>query len=140
MTALVWRGKCLRMRPVKGSFRGVACSPEAKPAPSGANGNTVDRYRLKPLQEAIVRPIRESAAESKRKSRIRNQRSFYDRQKAVELGQQALNAEFEKLASSLRMAPHSPHQMILDRMHAMNCKRPGGSTTLLTSPVGNKSH
>jgi putative transposase len=53
------------------SFRGVACSPEAKPAPSGANGNTVDRYRLKPLQEAIVRPIRESEAESKRKSRLR---------------------------------------------------------------------
>jgi hypothetical protein len=59
------------MRPVKGSFRGVACSPEAKPAPSGANGNTVDRYRLKPLQEAIVRPIRESEAESKRKSRAK---------------------------------------------------------------------
>ena len=53
------------MRPGKGSFRGVACSPEAKPAPSGADGNTVDQYRLKPLQEAIVRPIRESEAESK---------------------------------------------------------------------------
>ena len=71
MTALVWPGKCLQMRPGKGSFPGVACSPEAKPAPSGANGNTVDRYRLKPLQEAIVRPIRESEAESKRKSRLR---------------------------------------------------------------------
>ena len=31
MTALVWRGKCLRMRPGKGSFPGVACSQEAKP-------------------------------------------------------------------------------------------------------------
>jgi hypothetical protein len=50
--------------PGKGSFRGVACSPEAKPAPSGANGNTVDRYRLKPLQRGVVRPIRESGAES----------------------------------------------------------------------------
>ncbi len=64
MTALVWRGKCLRIRPGKGSFRGVACSPEAKPAPSGANGNTVDRYRLKPFQKEVVRPIRELEAES----------------------------------------------------------------------------
>ena len=47
----------------KGSFRGVECSPEAKPAPSGANGNTVDRYRLKPLQQAVVRPTRELEAE-----------------------------------------------------------------------------
>ena len=52
------------MRPGKGSFRSVACSPEPKPAPSGANGNTVDRYRLKPLQRAVVRPIRELEAES----------------------------------------------------------------------------
>ena len=39
MTTLVWREKCLRMRPRKRSFRGVACSPEAKtgplPAPLG---------------------------------------------------------------------------------------------------------
>ncbi len=63
MTALVWRGKCLRIRPGKGSFRNVACSPEAKPAPSGANGNNVDRYRLKPLQKEVVRPIRELEAE-----------------------------------------------------------------------------
>src|SRR5271155_3018325 len=32
MTVLVWRGKCLPMRPGKGSFPGVTCSPEAKPA------------------------------------------------------------------------------------------------------------
>jgi hypothetical protein len=67
MTTLVWRGKCLclrGMRPGKGFFRGVACSPEAKPTPSGANGNTVDRYRLKPLQRAVVRPIRELEVES----------------------------------------------------------------------------
>ena len=64
MTALVWRGKCLRMRPGKGSFRGVACSPEAKPAPSGTAGNTVDQYRLKPLLREDVRPIRELESES----------------------------------------------------------------------------
>jgi len=64
MTALVWRGKCLRMRPGKESFQDVACSLEAKPAPSGANGNTVDQYRLKPLQREVVRPIRELEAES----------------------------------------------------------------------------
>jgi hypothetical protein len=54
MTALVWRGTCLRMRPGKGSFRGVACSPEAKPAPSGAAARTGDPNRLKPLQQAVV--------------------------------------------------------------------------------------
>jgi hypothetical protein len=53
MTALVWRGKCLRMRQGKGSFRGVACSPEAKPAPSGAAGNTVDQNRLKPYRQRL---------------------------------------------------------------------------------------
>jgi len=57
MTALVWRGKCLQMRPGRGSFRGVACWPEAKPASSGAAGNTADQYRLKPLQREVVRPI-----------------------------------------------------------------------------------
>jgi hypothetical protein len=64
MTALVWRGKCLRMRPGKGSFPGVACSPEAKPAPSGAAARTGDPNRLKPSQQAAVRPIRELEAES----------------------------------------------------------------------------
>lgn len=45
----------------KGSLRGVARLPEAKPVPSGADGNTVDRYRLKPLQREVVRPTRELA-------------------------------------------------------------------------------
>jgi hypothetical protein len=57
MTVLVWRGKCLPMRPGKGSFPGVTCSPEAKPAPFGAAGRTVDQYRAKPLQREVVRPI-----------------------------------------------------------------------------------
>jgi len=64
MTALVWRGKCLRMRPGKGSFPGVVCSQEAKPAPSGAAARTGDPNRLKPLQQAVVRPIQELEAES----------------------------------------------------------------------------
>jgi len=64
MTALVWRGKCPQMRPGKGSFPGVACSPEAKPAPSGAAARIGDPNRLKPLQQAVVRPIRELEAES----------------------------------------------------------------------------
>ena len=34
--------------PGKRVFRGVACSPEAKPAPSGTAGNTVAQCRLKP--------------------------------------------------------------------------------------------
>ena len=45
MTVLVWRGKCLPMPPGKGSVPGVTCSPEAKPAPFGAAGKTVDQYR-----------------------------------------------------------------------------------------------
>ena len=48
---LVWRGKCLPMRPGKGSFPGVTCSPEAKPAPFGAAGKTVDQYRRSPCRE-----------------------------------------------------------------------------------------
>jgi hypothetical protein len=64
-------GKCLQMHPGKGSFRGVAGSPEAKPAPSGANGNTVDRFRLKRLQKEVVRPIRELEGGSKRESRLK---------------------------------------------------------------------
>jgi hypothetical protein len=35
-----------------------------KPAPSGTAGNTVDQYRLKPLQTEVVRPIRELESES----------------------------------------------------------------------------
>ena len=70
---------------------------------------------------------------------IRNQRSFYNRQKAVELSQQELDAEFEKLAISLRIAPNSPHQMILDRMHSMDCRPAAAVGTVITLPVGNKS-
>ena len=45
--------------PGKRVLSGRACSPEAKPAPSGAAERTVDPNRLKPLQKAVVRPIRE---------------------------------------------------------------------------------
>jgi hypothetical protein len=51
MTALVWRGKCLRMHPGKGSLRGAACSPEAKPAASGAAERTVDPNGLNPCSK-----------------------------------------------------------------------------------------
>ena len=64
MTAPVWRGKCLQIHAGKWSFGALAGSPEAKPAPSAANGNTVDRFRLKPLQKEVVRPIRELEVES----------------------------------------------------------------------------
>jgi hypothetical protein len=66
MTALVWWGKCLWMRSGRGSFRGVACSPEAKPAPSGTAGNTVDQYRLKPLHREVGRPIQQLESESQK--------------------------------------------------------------------------
>jgi cell division protein FtsL len=52
-------------------------------------------------------------------AQVREQRTFDERQKAVEAGQQQLNIEFTKLAISLRMASNSPHEMILDRMRTM---------------------
>jgi hypothetical protein len=36
--------------PRKRVFRGVACSPEAKPASSGTAGHTVEQCRLKPCK------------------------------------------------------------------------------------------
>ena len=50
MTALVWREKCLRNAPAKTVIRGVACSPEANPVPSGAAGNTVGQDGVKPCK------------------------------------------------------------------------------------------
>jgi hypothetical protein len=50
MTAQVWREKCLRTRPRNRSFRGVTCSPEAKPVPSGAAGNAVAQDGVKPCK------------------------------------------------------------------------------------------
>jgi hypothetical protein len=52
MTARVWRGKCLRMRPGKGSFRGLACSPEVNPVPSGAAGSTDDQDGVNLAEES----------------------------------------------------------------------------------------
>ena len=54
MTTLGWREKCLRKRSEKGSFPGVACPPDAKPAPPGTAGNTVDQNRLNPCR---ARPL-----------------------------------------------------------------------------------
>jgi hypothetical protein len=67
-TVLVWRGKCLPMRPWKGSFPGVTCSPEAKPALFGAAGSTVDQYRAKPLQREVVQSICELEQESQNRN------------------------------------------------------------------------
>ena len=43
-------GKVSADAPGKGSFPGVACSPEAKPVPSGAAGNTVGQDGVKPCK------------------------------------------------------------------------------------------
>ena len=48
MMTLGRREKCLRKRSGKGSFTGVGCAPDAKPAPPGAAGSIVDQTRLKP--------------------------------------------------------------------------------------------
>jgi hypothetical protein len=79
MTALVWRGKCLRMRPGKGSFPGVACSPDAKPAPSGAAARTGDPNRLKSGRPAYTGV---GSGESKRKSWL-NQEELHEHKKLM---------------------------------------------------------
>ena len=53
-------------------------------------------------------------------AQLRERRSFEAREEAVQAGQQQLNAEFRTLAISLGMPPESPHEMILNRMDAMN--------------------
>ena len=42
------------MRPGTGSFPGVTCSPDAKPAPFGAAGKTVDQYPGETLAERAL--------------------------------------------------------------------------------------
>jgi hypothetical protein len=64
MTTLVWREEVSADAPGKRVFSERCVLAGGEPAPSGANGNTVDRYRLKPLQRAVVRPIRELDADS----------------------------------------------------------------------------
>jgi hypothetical protein len=55
-------------------------------------------------------------------AQIREQRSFDERQQAVQAHQQELSAKFEKLAISLGMPANSPHEMIMNRMQAINFK------------------
>jgi hypothetical protein len=59
-------------------------------------------------------------------AQVKAQREFDERQRVLETGQQQLNVEFAKLAISLRMAPNSPHEMILDRMRMMNSAQSAG--------------
>jgi hypothetical protein len=68
MTALVWREEVSADAPGKRVFSGRCVLAGGEPAPSGASGNTVDRYRLKPLQRPVVRPIRELEAESQKRN------------------------------------------------------------------------
>jgi hypothetical protein len=56
---------------------GVACQSDAKPAPPGAAGNTVDQYRLNPLQREIVRPIQRLESESQNGNSRSNPRWHY---------------------------------------------------------------
>jgi hypothetical protein len=50
MTTLGRREKCLRNRSEKGHLPALRCPPEAKPAPPGVAGNTVDQNRAKPCR------------------------------------------------------------------------------------------
>jgi hypothetical protein len=60
---------------------------------------------------------------------VREQRSFEERQVAVQAEQQQLNAEFQKIAIALRIPANSPHEMILNRMHAMDTGATAASAT-----------
>ncbi len=46
-----------------GGFPGVVCPTDAKPAPPGAAGNTVEQYRLKPCRERSSRLLRSRVSE-----------------------------------------------------------------------------
>ena len=63
MTTLVWREEVSADALGKKVISERCVLAVAETGPSGANGNTVDRYRLKPLQRAVVGPIRELEAE-----------------------------------------------------------------------------
>ena len=69
---------------------------------------------------------------------VREQRSYEQRQVAVQAEQQQLNAEFQKIAIALQIPPNSPHEMILNRMHAMDTGGAAASTTPTVSRVGTK--
>ena len=62
-------------------------------------------------------------------AKVREQRSFEERQVAVQAEQQQLNAEFQKIAIALRIPANSPHEMILNRMHAMDTGATAASAT-----------
>jgi hypothetical protein len=68
-------------------------------------------------------------------AQVREQRSFAERQMAV---QQQLDAEFEKIAIALRIPPDSPHEMILNHMHAMDTNETTAAPALIGTPLGNK--
>jgi len=69
---------------------------------------------------------------------VREQRSYEQRQVAVQAEQQQLNAEFQKIAIALQIPPNSPHEMILNRMHAMHTGGTAASATRTVSRVGTK--
>jgi hypothetical protein len=71
-------------------------------------------------------------------TQVRAQRSFEEQQKAVQAGQQELNAEFEKLAIALGIPRNSPHEMILNHMHAMDTGETASSAALIRTPAGRK--
>jgi hypothetical protein len=73
-------------------------------------------------------------------AQVREQRSFEDRQVAVQAEQQQLNAEFQEIAIALRIPTNSPHEMILNRMHEMDTGRTAASATLTGRRAGTKSN
>jgi hypothetical protein len=73
-------------------------------------------------------------------AQVREQRSFEERQVAVQAEQQQLNAEFHRIAIALRIPPNSPREMILNRMRDMDTGSTRASTTLTGSRAGSKSN
>jgi hypothetical protein len=73
-------------------------------------------------------------------AQVREQRSFEERQVAVQAEQQRLNAEFQRIAIALRIPPNSPREMILNRMHEMDTGSTRASAKLTEGRAGTKSN
>jgi hypothetical protein len=76
MTTLGRRKKCLRNRSEKGSSGALRADQKRNRPLPALLGNTVDQYRLDPLQGEIVRPIQrlESESENGNSSLLSNRR------------------------------------------------------------------
>jgi hypothetical protein len=55
-----------------------------------------------------------------RRQRAQQERTMEREQEELRVGQQELNLAFAKLATALKLPPDSPHEMIMERMRAID--------------------